>query len=348
MKHFSLPLLFLACLGISGCGQDAQTPPEENRAQIEAPVLEREGELADAAVVPPRFTFADAEQGAEVLLREDDYTSRVQSREAGIRARDAEATSFADYADSYRGDVLTFSAAEQEALQAAIDEHRDTIEALAPLLPEEILLVKAGSVVEGGLPHTRHNAIIFAGGTIPSGEQLEDLFLHELHHVLSRANPALHDEYFALIGFEPCRFEEPEGLRSVRLTNPDAPAYRHIMPLDLVGADGVTPFLYAAADYRGEGTLGDYFGLGLLPMTLEDGVCTAVVQSPEGLLPPGEVPEYLEKLGGNTGYIIHPEETLADNFVYWAQRRADLPSPELPNRVGAFWEAAATVAGQQE
>ena len=33
---------------------------------------------------------------------------------------------------------------------------------------------------------------------------------------------------------------------------------------------------------------------------------------------PGSVPDFLDKLGANTGYIIHPEETVADNFALLA------------------------------
>jgi hypothetical protein len=30
---------------------------------------------------------------------------------------------------------------------------------------------------------------------------------------------------------------------------------------------------------------------------------------------PAQLPAYAARLGGNTGYIIHPEETIADNFA---------------------------------
>jgi len=44
--------------------------------------------------------------------------------------------------------------------------------------------------------------------------------------------------------------------------------------------------------------------------------------------PPEVVPEYLLRLGGNTGYIIHPEETMADNFALLVIGRP-VPNPGL-------------------
>jgi hypothetical protein len=341
-SRFSLALP-LALLAATGCGDPAADPEAQGTAVETAPTAEvAEAEPAatdDRQAVA--IAFAEPEEGASILTAEDSYTRLVQPREAGIRAKNAEATSFADYAESYRADVQSFTADERAALEAVAQKHRPLLRLLSPLLPAEVVMVKTGSVVEGGLPHTRANAIIFAGGAIPEGENLEALFLHELHHVLSRANQELHDDYFALIGFEPCTLEEPEGLKAARLTNPDAPTYLHVMPVELAAADAVTPYLYATSDYQGEGGLGAYFGLGLLPVTLDDGVCTALAETEEGLLPLAEVPEYLEKLGGNTDYVIHPEETLADNFVYWAMEREGLPTPELPQRVGTFWTGAA-------
>jgi hypothetical protein len=36
---------------------------------------------------------------------------------------------------------------------------------------------------------------------------------------------------------------------------------------------------------------------------------------------PRQAGDYLVRLGGNTGYIIHPEETMADNFAFLVSGR---------------------------
>ena len=42
---------------------------------------------------------------------------------------------------------------------------------------------------------------------------------------------------------------------------------------------------------------------------------------------------FYEQIGRNTGYIIHPEETLANNFVHLMLKKQDLKNPEIPKKI---------------
>jgi hypothetical protein len=53
------------------------------------------------------------------------------------------------------------------------------------------------------------------------------------------------------------------------------------------------------------------------------------------LLAPEEADGFMEQIGRNTGYIIHPDEVLADNFVIMVQGRKQVPSPETLARIRA-------------
>ena len=44
---------------------------------------------------------------------------------------------------------------------------------------------------------------------------------------------------------------------------------------------------------------------------------------------PAEIAGYIEKIGQNTQYIIHPEEILADNFTLAIEPKENLPNPEI-------------------
>ncbi|MEM9838526.1 MAG: hypothetical protein AAF830_05155 [Pseudomonadota bacterium] len=320
----------LLCAVLAACGGEGTAP--ETEAETET-----SDDIAASTDDGVLFVFATPEEGGDVLAAQDEYTAELQKREIGIRARDAAVTRFGDLAPLYRQDTLPWTDEEKDALRDAINTLLPTVSSIDQHLPERVLLVKTGEIVEGGLPHTRANAIIFAGGGIPSGGPLKALFLHELHHVMTRANPQMADEYYRIVGFEPCRFAEPVALRKNRLSNPDAATYKHFAPVGRDDAEGVIPYLYANRDYDGEGRLPAYFGFGLLPVDVEDGVCTSKTAGPDGLLAPDAVPEFAALIGSNTGYIIHPEEVLADNFVFWAMERGDLPNPEIPDAVGAFW-----------
>ncbi len=47
-----------------------------------------------------------------------------------------------------------------------------------------------------------------------------------------------------------------------------------------------------------------------------------------------DLPEYATKIGRNTGYVIHPEEILADNFVLLVTQRHDVPDLWIVDRLG--------------
>ncbi|MEO1658450.1 MAG: hypothetical protein AAFR65_12075 [Pseudomonadota bacterium] len=313
------------------------------------PASEGDDQTSDVAAISDDgvvFRFVGPFEGGAALVEEDDFTANLQPREIALRTQSLEGASFDHMVPLYKDDVFAWPADQKAALAAVIEESLPVINQIDQHLPDEVLLILTGAVVEGGLPHTRRQSIIFAGGGFPvpgvddpGGEMLQALFLHELHHVLSRANSDQHDAYYRLIGFMPCALEEPEGLRAVRLTNPDAPTYAHYAPVPVEGADGVVPFLHTAHSFTKEvpSRLGDVFSFGLIPVRYANGVCSPEIGDAAGLLDPINVPGFAELSGGNTDYLIHPEETLADNFVYWAMGRTDLPSPEIPEAVGRFW-----------
>ncbi|NRB27812.1 MAG: hypothetical protein HRU37_09060, partial [Roseibacillus sp.] len=68
----------------------------------------------------------------------------------------------------------------------------------------------------------------------------------------------------------------------------------------------------------------------------EEGTSVEVVREGEKakLLDAGEVTGFLEQVGENTTYLIHPEEILADNFVLLVTGKRDVPSPEVVEKLG--------------
>jgi hypothetical protein len=51
------------------------------------------------------------------------------------------------------------------------------------------------------------------------------------------------------------------------------------------------------------------------------------------ILPWKDLPDLTAKIGRNTGYLIHAEEMLADNFALLVTRAANAPSPEVLARI---------------
>ena len=308
--------------------------------------------LCAPAAIAADFEFADKETAEAILTAPDVFWRSLGDLETSIRLEESGNFDREALADRYRAAAHGVPEIERTAIEALLEAEADRIALIDPLLPETIYIVRTSAAVEGGLPHTRANAIIFPNWVSELPEDtLRALFYHELFHVMSRHLEGHRDDAYALIGFEPCAFEAPASLHARRLTNPDAPEINHYGPLPLDGADGVIPYLSVpASGYDAErgGSMSDYFQFGLLEVNFEDGVCAAALdEAGEPVLrDPGETPAYFELVGRNTGYIIHPEETVADNFVLWISGAEGLADPDIPAAIGAYYRALAEAAAE--
>jgi hypothetical protein len=66
------------------------------------------------------------------------------------------------------------------------------------------------------------------------------------------------------------------------------------------------------------------------------------------LVEPAEVLGFIEQVGKNTGYIIHPEEILADNFMMLVLEIKNLPSPEIIEKLRNVLSQKKPTAGQNK
>ena len=289
------------------------------------------------------FVFASAEEGREILLSQDSYFNRMSAPEIAIRmsSETADKTA-ADLKALYAESVLDWTEEEIEQFRSVIEENWDGVERVSHLLPDTVYFIRATTGIEGGLPHTHANAIIIQN----SVEELSAfLFFHELFHVLSRHNSDKQAEIYGLLGFQACTFEEPGQLAAIHLTNPDVPFDAYYLTVQVLGTPrAVIPFLYAAHpafNPEVENGFPGHFGFGLLLVEVLDGSCSAMTDEDGNAIIQAvdTVPGYLEALGGNTGYIIHPEETISDNFVFLVTGKEDLQTPELPAKIGAWIDA---------
>ncbi|MBC8056402.1 MAG: hypothetical protein H7Y61_07470, partial [Rhizobiales bacterium] len=208
---------------------------------------------------------------------------------------------------------------------------RKAIDALAPKfaalklpLPAEVLLVNTDGRDAANAPYTRANAVMLPMAALREGSagMPSDAFLmaHELFHVASRHAPALATRLYAAIGFEPVApLQWPAAWLPARIANPDAPDDRHAMRVSIAGREAmVMPLIMAS---RTELKPGESFfsvlELRLLEVkTSANGPTLPVLRDGQPAWhTPAAVPDFLTKLGGNTGYIIHPEEAMADNFA---------------------------------
>ncbi len=297
--------------------------------------------LSQAAdIAATKYSFAHIKAGQAILTADDNYMNRMSAAEIAIRTRSEVADkSVADLKALYMNNILEWTEAEKAQISKLVADNRDRLSQIQHLLPAEITFIKVNDMVEGGLPHTRSNAIILPLSDKPLSETL---FYHELFHVLSRNQKDRHHGLYGLIGFKPCNFIANDPFSAMSLTNPDVPAEGYYLPVTIEGEPAaIMTFLHTARDAFDpaikQGFSG-HFGFGLLKVKTDAGKCT--VDTDAGgkaqILPPATVPDFFAAIGQNTQYIIHPEEVLAENFVFAMTGKADLPSPEVPARLKAW------------
>ena len=168
---------------------------------------------------------------------------------------------------------------------------------------------------------------------------MERLFYHELFHIISRNNTQLRDELYALIGFHPCGVVSlPDDLMPRRISNPDAPVVEHcIRVTENDMPHWVAPVLFSRIpeyDPKVGGTFFRYLEMRL--MAIDRDTAKPILRDDKPVMfQPRELEGFFEQIGNNTSYILHPEETLANNFVFLITKKQGLANPEIPEKIGA-------------
>lgn len=291
-----------------------------------------------------RVRFAPVETGRAILMADDDYVAAASAFQRSAILQSASPVSL-DAFRRWNGDaVIAWPADQRDRWRAALESLASSFAALRIPLPPEVLLVATNGREMAGAPYTRANAIILPLGTKFPGFTDSRLLAHELWHLAARHAPALATRLYAEIGFEPMpKLAFPQEWAAVRIANPDAPESLHGMRLPIEGRPVmVAPVLVASRTTLAPGeTFFNVLQVRLLEVEpTEDGLASCAVMrkgEPAWHIVHG-THDYLPRLGGNTGYVIHPEETIADNIALLATGTPPR-NPELLARIKSALES---------
>lgn len=290
--------------------------------------------------------FADVRAGVEALTRRDDYITGMSPFDRQVRPRTDHDVSEEEFLAFVAGHVMPWTDEDVHKLTPLVEDLARKASPWKLKLPSVVLLVKTTGREEGGAAYCRGPAIVLPQNMIGgSTARLAKILPHELFHVLSSHHSELRDALYATIGFRPSNeVQLPEPLRSRKISNPDAPVIRHTIS---VAQDGrqmeIVPVLYSNApryDAARGGNLFSYLTFKLMQVENSGGQWRPVlVDGNPVLYDPADVPGFHEQVGRNTRYIIHPEEILADNFVFLLDGRIDLPTPRIIEQMGNVLQA---------
>lgn len=324
MKHLSLALCLFCLLISNAC--NAQQPTMQLHLGPGKVVL-----LLDSA---------DASK-AIVYDKRDGFFEKVTAGEMSIQMKkplDASrprAAQLAEYVQFLKTDVSSFDEADIKFLTTVLEKmFRTTNEVNPAIFPDTLKLIKTkGTHYGDGVWYTRENCII-----IPTNElngrktnSFTGTMFHELFHVYSRLNPAKSKELYKLIGFETLGYNNltvPAGLAERVLFNPDGVDF--VQGINLAQEDKSTltavPIIYSNNVGYKEGNK-EFFGyleFNLFQIEKQaDGKWMVKVKDDgySSTLSMDSQPDFFRQIKDNTGYIIHPDEVLADNFSFIMQEQ---------------------------
>ena len=282
--------------------------------------------------------FATVAEAKERLAKQDVYIQGLSPFERAAKIKQAGPVSTDQYIDFIQNQAIEWTDEDKAKLREVVSGAKTKLARFAKHLPQRIDLIKTTGNDEGGAPYTRGTSIILPKRrTGQSAKGLERLFYHELFHIISRGNPTLRDELYKVIGYKKCGVVSlPGEMMPRRISNPDAPVVEHCIR---VSKDGeplwCAPVLFSRTAKYDPDTGGTFFRyLEFRLMVIDRKTAKATLKDGKPLLlKPDAVEGFYEQIGRNTGYIIHPEETLANNFVHLMLKRQKLANPEIPEKI---------------
>lgn len=299
-----------------------------------------------------QLEFASLETGRTLVSTRDTFIGALSRFDRQVRLQtDGEATEAAlleflarevvAWDDAATGNDPV-EATTRTLITQSIERLRPKLESFRIPLPKTVLLVQMSGKEEANAAYTRGTAIMLPKSRIQKlkPDALDRLLLHELFHVLSRNAPELRRDLYRIIGFHVCDpMALPPAMADLKLTNPDAPLIDCRIELT---DDGETcwaaPILYSSSatyDAVKKPPLFQYLTFRLMKLEEHDGRWRPLLKVGEPILiDPAQSKSFADQIGQNTKYIIHPDEVLADNFVFLVMQTEKLPSPEIIERMG--------------
>jgi len=285
--------------------------------------------------------FASEDGARKILSARDDFAVAVSPFDRQARLQAAGPVSLEDWLAFNAAQAKPWSEEERTKVEAALAKLRPQFEKFRLPLPESVLLVRTTGKEESGAAYTRQNAILLPDSVLAfDDDKLQRLLTHELFHVLSRHDAALRAKLYRIIGFEPMpAIELPGEWNARRITNPDAPRIDSRIKLTVDGQTVVAaPVLYAkpAKFDKAGGSLFKHLTFRLLALEPDGEHWRPQLENGQPVfIDPREQPDYARQIGGNTGYIIHPDEILADNFVLLVRGEGEVKTPRILEEMGA-------------
>lgn len=297
------------------------------------------------------FLSGDAARAAIVDDAREPYFAQLQPLEiaakTGSEIQGSLSAQRTEARKHYQAAVRSFTGAEQEALRAYVQGLQPMLAEYPRFARQPWRFLKVADSIEGGLPHTRADAIILSErvstGLAGMHQRLSaraalaragPLLVHEQMHVVQRLDPArfesLYIKVFGLVRTGP--LELPAELVANQVANPDGLDCCWLFPLATEPGHFILPWL-VFVETGARRKMPQDFRMRAVPVVAQ-GKSYRVLRGADGqtrtrdLL---EVTEYVQAFP-LTQNFYHPNETAADLFAQLVFLDSDERNPATKGR----------------
>lgn len=292
---------------------------------------------------PKNITFLDGKSAAS-FLSTGGYFYAVRPIDQFLQMGGSEDL---DYIDFIKKEAISFLPEDMDKINKTMSKVEHLILEIHPnYLSDSIKFIKVEGKRYGDQAYfTKDNAIIIPAEELSSFNEKKflEVMLHELFHIFSRQNSMLKKELYKSIGFEalPGKLHIDSSFNQQILLNPDGINFHYEIKIkSYEQVYRCLPVLYT------ESTFQDYkenyfenLQFDLFPVYEKNG--QFVLANPEEAqqLNLKSHPNFYAQIGRNTDYIIHPDEILADNFVFMVQKKKgkDRRGREILSKMKTLW-----------
>lgn len=282
------------------------------------------------------FIFLDKKDGARILAREDEFTRSLSDFDRSARLKTSEKVSSKEYLDFVSRQSLDWTDNETKRFRGIIAKIKESLVEYDIRIPETMYLIKTTGDEEGNAAYCRGlDTIVLPGKRMEekSDEDVQTLLTHELFHIYSKNNLDKREQLYKIVGFYKTQpLVLPAELEPLNITNPDSVVRNYYFATEISNRQiKVMPVLMATAPYdeaKG-GRFFDYMQLVFFEVETKGNSSVLVKKNGQYVsYTMQQIPDFADKIGKNTKYIIHAEEIMAENFKLMAVKQ-DVPNPEI-------------------
>ena len=288
--------------------------------------------------IPHRY--ASAKEGCRLLLDNTEYYDKYSQNDIDFRLQKSGAT-LQELFDESTKSIQDFSFMEKLAIDYRLSQMQKTIEENGYVFPpiEEIVFIKMDMTLESGAEGYTHGTQIYLNADDVSRyavncfdekmiHNMDKVLWHELFHCLTRNNSDFRKEMYSLINFTvtDSEFEIPPCVKNLYISNPDVEHHDSYATFEIEGRE-IDCFIVWKTTMSFDEAHSKFIECNEVALVPIDGTDTYYTKE--------QASNFDEVFGTNTGYVIDPEECMADNFMYAmiygvaGRKGKGYPNPEI-------------------